>query len=452
MTIRRQWLIVLAVVAIVSVMVHAFFINVLTDKSFKSYLQDNYNTHVQQIQTYATQAMSSDTLSLDQMAMELQTHLDEPITRIQLFSPAGELLVDVTNDQMPGMRGGGGRHGRMGEPNGTSQIKSITLTKNGKTLGKIHVTHYASMTDSLGATQFQSEMMQNTIWSVALVLVIALLIGWWISHRVSRDLMRTATFAERLDEGEDRSIAASRVSEVRRIQQSLLSLRQKLRLKQKVRKTVLDELVHQTRTPLTIMKTRLEALEDGVIPFSRHEAEVMHHQVDALTELLANVTRLIDVSGEAYPVKLTAVDLRELLTRIAAGMKPQFERKGIVLDVDPGQAGIAQTDSHLLSQVLYNVVTNAFKYTEVGGQVNVTCAQTDGVYEIRVQDTGRGIAADDLSAIFDAYYRGSQTNEIEGDGLGLYVAKQNMDRLGGSIAVESTVGEGTTFTVRIPII
>ncbi|MEY4480826.1 MAG: hypothetical protein RLZZ267_1504 [Bacillota bacterium] len=449
MTIKRQWLIVLAVLAIVSVLVHAFFINVLTRNTFTSYLSDNYNTHVKEIESYAEQAMSSKTLSLEQMAMELETHVDEPITRIQLIDADGNLLIDVSeaygDNRMRGKMG----DRMMGMGRGDEDVKAIPLVKDGETLGEIRVTHYVSISQSIEAENFQQKMVVNTAWSVALVVLLALGVGYWIRRRMSRDLIQTAKFAEQLDVGESHDVPTSRVSEIRRIQQSLFSFRQKLRLKQQARKTLLDELVHQTRTPLTILSTRLEALEDGVITFSKAEAEVMQQQVDSLTALLADVNRLIDANGEAYALKVEKLEMDGFLGRIVAGMKPQFDRKGIAVDCQAGEGAIV-SDAHLLSQVVYNVLMNAYKYTNEGGQVSVVGRLLDDGYEITIADSGVGIAAKDVPLVFDAYYRGQETATIAGDGLGLYVVKQNVERLKGSISLRSSIGQGTEIRIVVP--
>lgn len=448
MSVKRQWLLVLAIIAIVSVLVHAFFINVLTKNTFNTYLNDSYKQHMQEIESYAVQVMSSETLSLAQMSMELETHLDEPIIRIQLVDSSGEVLIDVSRQMMGRMMRDNGKRD-LDVYQGDVDVEKINLVKDGVTFGEIRVTHYSSISQSIEAENFQQKMLINTIISVAVVVIIALAIGYWISRRMGRDLMQTATFAEQLDEGVDQPTAISKVSEIHRIQQSLLSLRQKLRLKQKVRKTLLDELVHQTRTPLTILKTRLEALEDGVIPFTVEEASIMQQQVDALNTHLANVNQLIDANGESYALQPVHIEMHEFLTKIHAGLKPQFDRKGIEMMIDAAYMEI-ESDAHLLSQVVYNILTNAYKYTQVDGQVILSGKSHLDFYNIEIVDTGSGISPADLAHVFDAYYRGQHTAGIEGDGLGLYVAKQNIERLKASIFLTSQEGKGTKIILQIP--
>ncbi len=107
------------------------------------------------------------------------------------------------------------------------------------------------------------------------------------------------------------------------------------------------------------------------------------------------------------------------------------------------------TDQHKLSQVIYNLLTNAYKFTDKNGSVNLSYKVIDDQVIITVTDTGRGIEVSQMPYIFDAYFQLDET--YEGEGIGLYVAQENMHQLGGTISVDSTVGMGTKFTLRLPL-
>ena len=452
MSIRKQWLLWLTLMAVLAVGVHALFINILTRNTFTTYLNDRYSQHVKEIRTYAQDALAGTGFSLQQMALELQTHIDDPITQIRLYDAAGNVLIDVSDgmSRMDGRMMGRGPGDGMRERGFDSKTEIIPLKKNGTTIGSIQIVRYASVGDSLQATDFQGNMLKNTLWSVIFIVSAALVLGVWISRRMSKELRETALFAGQIEEGGEAPEKVASVHEIRSIQEALQALRLKLRLKQKVRKTMLDELVHQTRTPLTILQTRLEALQDGVIPFKLEEAATMHQQVTALTALLSNVNQLMDAHGEVYALQLSEVDMRSFGEKIAAAVAPSFKQKGIAFQVDiAGQTVV--TDTHLLSQTLYNIIMNAHKYTETGGEVSLIGRVEDTQYVWTIADTGRGIAADELPHVFEAYYRGKSTADVEGDGLGLYVAEQHVLRLGGAISVASKAGVGTTFEMTLPI-
>ena len=118
------------------------------------------------------------------------------------------------------------------------------------------------------------------------------------------------------------------------------------------------------------------------------------------------------------------------------------------LDLEPDLA--AEGDGVLLRQVLIGLLTNAFKNTTSGGTVSVSACRIDEGVRIEVADTGKGIAPEDIDRIFDRFYRGSGSLEQDGFGLGLAIAKRMVDVMGGEIGVESELGVGSTFWIRLP--
>jgi signal transduction histidine kinase len=134
--------------------------------------------------------------------------------------------------------------------------------------------------------------------------------------------------------------------------------------------------------------------------------------------------------------------------------RPQSVNKQLTieLEVDPDGESI-EIDPTLIRQAVGNLVDNAIKYTEAGGEVKVECYQLGGQQVIKVRDTGLGIAPADQARLFEKFFR-SQRKELlreRGSGLGLAIVKSIVDQHGGRIHVESRLGEGSTFTVRLPI-
>jgi signal transduction histidine kinase len=228
----------------------------------------------------------------------------------------------------------------------------------------------------------------------------------------------------------------------------------RLSLKQKSRKALVDELTHQTRTPLTILKTHVEAIEDGVIPVDSEEMATFKNQIDNITSIIENLSHMIDAEREVSKVEIKAFDLQELLNQIARGLKAQFDRKHIQFELESSSLEDESiqmlSDPYKLSQCVYNLLTNAYKYTPENGRVSVTYGLNGADVLIEIKDTGIGILPEELEKVFDAYYRGRLTSDHKGEGIGLYVARENAMQLGGTVRVTSRQGFGSTFTVTVP--
>ena len=298
---------------------------------------------------------------------------------------------------------------------------------------------------------FTSSLFYNSLYSIAIVLVIAVIVGIVISRRMSRALTGTAKMAQNIELGTQTQTEQTGIREINTIQRSLESLDSKLRLKNKSRKVLIDELVHQTRTPLTVLKTHLEGFSDGVLELNPEEIKICESQVENITAIISNMSSIIDAGEDIEKPKPESFEITALLRQLINGLKAQFEKKDITLELALDERQELFTDKHKLSQAVYNILTNAYKYTDSGGSVKVGCVSSAGSIIITIEDTGSGIDEAETDRIFDAYYRSSRGQTVKGDGLGLYIARENIEKLSGGISVESVKGKGSKFTITLPV-
>ncbi len=450
MTVRRQWMLVLILSVALSVIVNSFVLGTLINRYFVEYSKETYRQRITQLIAFSTEALSSDDYTEKQLEMQLETHLSDPINRIRLYDLNGNLLAVVGDEgfQMMGMMRSSTMNRMMG--NATEEVDSIDIVKDGVTIGTLIVNRYSSAGNSLATRQFMVALIVNSLLSFGIVFVLTFILGFFISRKMSRDLMVTAQQAIDVDLGHDSYTPRSHVKEIETIQQSLDTLQARLKLKQTSRKKLIDELVHQTRTPLTILRTHLEGFRDGVIQFTPEETATCEAQIGHLSSIITNMSGLLDAEKEVDGTKIEFVEISALIKQIVDGLKAQFDKKHIQLQVTGHRKAIVQTDRYKLSQAMYNILTNAYKYTEPGGSVTVAYELIDEELAVSIQDTGSGIAKEDQSQVFNAYYRGRNSLNSQGDGIGLYVAKENLEKIGGTIDLESEPGVGSKFTMRLP--
>ena len=450
MTIRRMWLIILIAVAVAAVVINAVILSVLTDRHFTDYLSENYDLHVAQMTEYAKSVLLQNDISLTQATMEMETHLDDPITHIKLYDAEGNELVHVSVEEhmMMSSRMMGRFSTRYNEAD--SETDSIELYDGDVFIGQLNITRYSSIEESAATVMFKSSLFYNSLYSVAAVLVIAVLVGIIVSKKISKALSGTAQMAQNIEHGTQSEISETNIREINTIQQSLETLQSKLRLKNKSRKVLIDELVHQTRTPLTVLKMHLEGFEDGILQMSPEEVKICETQVENIMAIISNMSNIIDAGEDIEKVNPSSFELSSLIRQIANGLKAQFDKKGIKLELSLEEKEDILTDRHKLSQALYNVLTNAYKYTNPGGTVSVSYMLKNDNISISIQDNGAGIDGKDIDKIFNAYYRSGWQQTEQGDGLGLYIAKENLIKINGSISVESKKDNGSKFVITLP--
>ena len=177
----------------------------------------------------------------------------------------------------------------------------------------------------------------------------------------------------------------------------------------------------------------------------------MHDEALRLTRLLDDLSALADAQRPGLLLSGEPVDLSTVATGPAEALKQDFADKGIEFATDL-HAAIVAGDRKRLEQVIVNLLTNALRYTDAGGHVSLSVRQVGDNAVLEVADSGIGIPSDDLPHVFTRFWRGekSRSRVTGGTGIGLSIVKELVCAHGGQVAVESSVGQGTTFRVVIP--
>lgn len=207
---------------------------------------------------------------------------------------------------------------------------------------------------------------------------------------------------------------------------------------------------HQLKTPLTVMKSTIEmARSVGTQPRVLDDLE---EEINDLSTVVADLQALSLADADAHLAHRTTVDFSALCVDAAEILQALGEGRNISVDTDV-EPGVSVTgDLSSLKQMVLNLGDNGVRYTAPGGKVSLVLRRNGNVAILDVCDSGPGIPPEDLPWIFDRFYRGrTSANETRGTGLGLAIAKRIVEVHDGQIAGASTPGQGTTFTVRVPI-
>lgn len=224
---------------------------------------------------------------------------------------------------------------------------------------------------------------------------------------------------------------------------------------ERARQEFLTNVSHELRTPLSSIKLMLETVaESGDEEAATIFLPQVLVQVDRLTTLVQRLLEQARVESGQLVLQISEIDLEEVARPIVQSFGPQAASGNVNLELQSLRPAIVEADEHRLSQVFVNLIDNALRFTPEGGSVKVTLDVADGHAVIRVADSGVGIPFKDLPYVFERFYvvDRSRTRGASGAGLGLSIVKHIVEAHHGTVAVESTLGAGTKFTVRLPMV
>jgi signal transduction histidine kinase len=208
---------------------------------------------------------------------------------------------------------------------------------------------------------------------------------------------------------------------------------------------------HEMKTPLAVMQNYGTLLQ---APDLSHEKRMEYAKgvTDAsrrLSEMMTNILKLNRLENQRIYPQVKEFDLGEQLCECLLQYESAWEKSEIEIDTDIAENVKIRADAELLSHVWNNLFSNAIKFTPSGGSVKVTLEADERYATVKVSDTGCGMSAEVGAHIFEKFYQGDTSRSSQGNGLGLALVKRVVDIMRGEISVESTVGKGSTFTVKI---
>ena len=235
--------------------------------------------------------------------------------------------------------------------------------------------------------------------------------------------------------------------------ESLQHAQQRERDTEAMRRDLITTVSHDLRTPLASLRAMVEAIDDGVVAdppsLQRYTAE-MRRSVAQLADMVDDLFELTQLDAGAIEAETARADLDQLVAEAMASIAVEAETKGLRLEHEiEGVDGVRC--SPRIARVLQNLLSNAVRHTPADGTVRVEAIAREDRVHLVVQDTGDGIAPEDLAKVFDPFFRVDPARSGPGAGLGLALAKRIVEALGGRITVEAATPAGTRFAVDLPL-
>jgi len=303
---------------------------------------------------------------------------------------------------------------------------------------------------------------QRVVWAIGLLTIVGILIiSRIMSHQITAPINDIVTTAQAITAGDVHERVSIRSGdEIAALGKAINDMAEKLgndievlRKLERVRSEFLGNVSHELRTPIFSVQGFIETLLDGAVDdpqVNRDFLEKAHHHVVRLNTLLSDLIEISRIESGEMKMSFRYFPVIDFLRQVTDEMRPMADKEGLRLsvrdEVPPGE--VVYGDRDRLKQVLVNLVDNAIKYTEKGGEVTIGARREGERVVVSVADTGTGIAQEHLPRIFERFYRvdRDRSREVGGTGLGLAIVKHIVEAHGSSVAVESEPGKGSMFS------
>jgi signal transduction histidine kinase len=325
-----------------------------------------------------------------------------------------------------------------------------------RTIGMLYISPAPRAEPYFASPQRLSDTVgRSLLWGITLAIVIALLLTFFLSRRMSSPIGALATAARQLGRGDlSRRVPLQGKGEVKQLAQAFNSMAADLEHAEQLRRNLVADVAHELRTPLSNIQGYLEAIRDRVVKPNRATISSLDEEANLLSRLVDELQELSLAEAGELKLVYQEEDIARLLEQVVASWQPKVAAKEISLSLElPDDLPPVNADWQRISQVLHNLLENAVVHTRKGGTINVAAAALDGQVEVCVSDTGEGIPAEDLPNIFERFYRvdRSRARSTGGSGLGLTIARRLVEAHGGKIAVQSELDKGSSFSFTLPI-
>jgi two-component system sensor histidine kinase BaeS len=278
---------------------------------------------------------------------------------------------------------------------------------------------------------------------------LALLLGVVLARRATAPARELAQAARAFASGDrGRRVAYDTPDEFGEMARAFNAMGDAVEEEDRLRRDFAAEVAHEVRTPLAILRSQVEAIQDGVAEPDAPIVASLHEETLRLTRLMGDLETLASAEAAGFSLSPKPIELRPLLEESIRAFETRFQEEEVTLRSDLRDVA-ADVDANRIRQVVSNLLSNALKFTPSGGSAEVDLRPADGQAVIRVADTGPGISSEDLPHVFDRFFRGHGVR-ASGSGIGLTVVRELVEAHGGSVEVTSAWGAGTAFTVRLP--
>ena len=292
--------------------------------------------------------------------------------------------------------------------------------------------------------------------SVFGALLLCSAVVYLMSYRFVRPLRHMAAATRRFAQGDfSARVPVKGKDEVAELADALNHMAVSLSSVEGMRRSFIANVSHELKTPMTSIAGFVDGILDGTIPpeKQRHYMKIVSDEVKRLSRLVRSMLDLSRIDSGELKMNSVRFDLTEIVCSVLVSSEQRIEKKGLnITGMEGCEKMEIQGDYDLMNQVLYNLLDNAIKFTNEGGDIDIRLHRADSRIYVAVRNSGEGIPADEMPQIFERFYKSDRSRSLDknGMGLGLYIVKTVVGLHGGEITVRSVPGEFTEFAFWVP--
>ena len=293
---------------------------------------------------------------------------------------------------------------------------------------------------------------------IGIAMILLAMFSVFLADRMVRPIHKITGAIENVTEGySDDVLHVDTFTETRQLSEAFNKMLGRLKILDESREEFVSNVSHELKTPMTSMKVLADSLlEQDNVPVEMYQEfmQDIAKEIDRENQIITDLLSLVKMDRSGQTMNIQTMNINDLLEQILKRLKPIAEKKNVEMVMESFRPVNAEIDETKFTLAVSNLVENAIKYNRENGWVHVSLNADHKYFYVKVEDSGIGIPEQDQAHIFERFYRvdKSHSREIGGTGLGLAIARNAVLVHRGSIKVYSNEGEGTTFTVRIPLI
>lgn len=458
-TLKTKFSLAIAMVVLLTVAVISFLTNYLFEEQFGAYMKRQQDQKTQAIAASLSQQYSihTDTWNVESIHTIGMSALYEGYI-IKVFDQRNRILWDAQAHDMSlctdimediSIR----MENKYPEINGDFTTKTLQLDNGSAAVGSVKVIYFGPF--FLNESDFQFLDNFNTVLGgIALFsLLFSVLVGVLLAKRISTPILKTVDAAKQISDGDYsvRILERPGSSEVDMLMHSINDLAESLQKQEVLRKQLTADVAHELRTPIAIVQAQTEAMLDGVWAPTAVRLQSCHDEITRMGKLVNDLENLAKADADNLKLKKTEFNFLELVDDVITRHEADIKQRNLKIKVD-GHETRLYADWDRMSQVVINLLANAVKYSEDGGEIGITILETQHSVVFAIQDNGIGIPEEEQPLIFERFYRSdkSRARKTGGSGIGLAIVKSIVEAHGGKVSVKSQVNQGSCFEVVLP--